>query len=140
MNDLRITRGAAGGNLPRGAGFNAAGAGFARGPGGYHAAVPATAPNALRSRSADGVLEIDWPDGRTDTIPFRALRIACPCAACVSETTGRRLLDPATVPAGIAPEEVTLAGNYALRVKWPGGHDTGLFTWPYLREIADALP
>ena len=101
--------------------------------------MPAPAPTAIRSRTAEGVLELVWPD-RAARIPFRALRLACPCAACVSETTGRPLLDPATVPAEIAPEEVALAGNYALRVKWAGGHDTGLFTWPYLREIADALP
>ena len=102
--------------------------------------MPAAAPpTALRSRTAEGVLEVDWPDGRADAIPFRALRIACPCAACVSETTGKRLLDPATVPADIRPEAVALAGNYALRITWPGGHDTGLFTWPYLREIAEAV-
>ena len=101
--------------------------------------MPAPAPTAIRSLSADGVLELAWED-RTDRVPFRLLRIACPCAACVSETTGQRLLDPATVPEDIAPEAVTLAGNYALRVKWPGGHDTGLFTWPYLRQVADAVP
>ena len=100
--------------------------------------VPATAPpTAIRSRTAEGVLELEWPDANA-RVPFRALRLACPCAACVSETTGKRLLDPATVPDGIVPEAVTLAGNYALRVKWPGGHDTGLFAWPYLRAIADA--
>ena len=99
--------------------------------------MPAPAPTAIRSRSADGVLELAWDD-RTDRVPFRLLRIACPCAACVSETTGERLLDPATLPADIKPGAVSLAGNYALRVAWPGGHDTGLFTWPYLREIGEA--
>ena len=94
-------------------------------------------PNAIRSLSADGVLELAWED-RTDRVPFRLLRIACPCAACVSETTGERLLDPATVPRDITPAGMTLAGNYALRPAWPGGHDTGLFTWPYLREIGAA--
>ncbi|NNJ25932.1 DUF971 domain-containing protein [Alienimonas chondri] len=94
-------------------------------------------PTAIRVHGAARVLELEWPD-LSARLPFRALRIACPCAACVSETTGRRLLDPATVPDTIAPQEVALAGNYALRVTWQGGHDTGLFTWPYLREIAAA--
>ena len=84
------------------------------------------------------MLELDWPDGTTAAVPFRALRLACPCAACVSEHTGERLLDPATVPADVAPAALALAGNYALRVTWPGGHDTGLFPWPYLRQIAEA--
>ena len=102
------------------------------------AAATADPPTAIRSRSADGVLELDWPDGRTDRVPFRPLRLACPCAACVSETTGKPLLDPATVPEDVAPVAVSLAGNYALRVRWAGGHDTGLFTWPYLRAIGEA--
>ena len=100
---------------------------------------PTAPPTAIRSQSAGGVLELDWPDGTAASIPFRALRLACPCAACVSEHTGERLLDPATVPEDITPEDVSLAGNYALRVRWPGGHDTGLFTWPYLREIGEAV-
>lgn len=94
-------------------------------------------PTAVRVRGADRVLELEWTDLSAE-VPFRALRLACPCAACVSETTGRRLLDPAKVPETIAPQEVALAGNYALRVTWQGGHDTGLFTWRYLREIAAA--
>ena len=102
-----------------------------------NAAPAAAPPTAIRVRGADRVLELEWPD-LSARVPFRALRLACPCAACVSETTGRRLLDPATVPDTVAPQEVALAGNYALRVTWQGGHDTGLFTWPYLREIAAA--
>ena len=94
-------------------------------------------PVAIRVRGAERLLDLEWPD-LSAQVPFRTLRLACPCAACVSETTGRRLLDPATVPESIAPQEVALAGNYALRVTWQGGHDTGLFTWPYLREIAAA--
>ena len=94
-------------------------------------------PTAVRVHGAERRLELEWPD-LAAKVPFRVLRLACPCAACVSETTGRRLLDPATVPETIAPQEVALAGNYALRVTWQGGHDTGLFTWRYLREIAAA--
>ena len=43
-------------------------------------------------------LKIDWPDGRSHAIPFATLRRDCPCAACISELTGERLLDPASVP------------------------------------------
>ena len=136
MNDCRITRGAAGDHLPPDAGFAAARAGSARGPVVYHAAVPAPAPTAIRVRTAERVLELDWSDGRAGAIGFRDLRLACPCAACVSETTGAALLDPATVPADVAPADVALAGNYALRVTWNDGHDTGLFTWPRLRALS----
>jgi DUF971 family protein len=32
-----------------------------------------------------------------------------------------------------------LVGNYALRIQWSDGHDTGLYTWKYLRELDELL-
>lgn len=81
--------------------------------------------------------EVTWDDGRCDRIGFRALRCECPCAVCVSEFTGERLLDPETVPESIEPVAVDLAGNYALRVRWSDGHDTGLYAWGHLRRLGD---
>ena len=80
---------------------------------------------------------IDWPDGRTDRLGFATMRRDCPCAACVSELTGERLLDPASVADDIDASAVELAGNYALRVRWSDGHDTGLFTWTHLRRLGE---
>ena len=81
---------------------------------------------------------VEWSDGRGDRIDFAAMRRDCPCAACVSELTGERLLDPATIPESIEPVAVELAGNYALKVRWSDGHDTGLYTWAHLRRLGDA--
>lgn len=78
---------------------------------------------------------ISWPDGRSDSISFHALRSDCPCAACVDEMTGKRLLDPANVAASIEPVAVELAGNYALKIRWSDGHETGLYTWDHLRRL-----
>lgn len=94
------------------------------------------APTAIRVRTAEGRVELDWADRPGGAIGFRELRLACPCAACVSELTGEKLLDPAAVPPDIAPADVSLAGHYALRVRWPDGHDTGLFTWDHLRGLS----
>jgi DUF971 family protein len=94
-------------------------------------------PTNLRVIRAERVLEIDWPDGRRSRYPFRLLRQECPCAACVDEFTGIRKLDPESVPEGIVPEDVGMTGNYALRVRWTDGHDTGLFTWDKLRQLRD---
>jgi len=63
------------------------------------------------------------------------LRLACPCAACVEEMTGRRMLEPGAIPAGIRPEALALVGAYGLRIRWSDGHDTGIYTFELLRAL-----
>ena len=65
----------------------------------------------------------------------RQIRLACPCAGCVDEFTGKPLLDPATVPEGIMPVAINYVGGYALAFKWPDGHDTGIYPYDLLRRI-----
>jgi ATP-binding protein involved in chromosome partitioning len=86
------------------------------------------------TRRDDGVM-IDWDAaGHRALYPARTLRLACPCAECVEEMSGRRLLDPARVPEGIRPLEVSLVGAYGLRVRWSDGHGTGIYTFDRLRR------
>ncbi len=88
-------------------------------------------PSAIRRRP-DG-LELVWPDAAAPAwYAARALRLACPCAACVDEMSGRSILDPATVPAEVAPERVELVGAYGLKVRWSDGHGTGIYTFQAL--------
>ena len=85
------------------------------------------------TRRDDGIL-IEW-DKQGDRTFFeaRALRLACPCAACVEEMSGRPLLDPARVPEDIKPLRIALVGAYGLRVDWSDGHDTGIYVFERLR-------
>ena len=64
--------------------------------------------------------------------PALALRLACPCAACVEEMTGRPLLDPASVPEDVTARQIDLVGSYAIRIVWSDGHDTGIYTYESL--------
>ena len=69
--------------------------------------MPIPVPYAITRRD-DGLL-IEWDEtGHRALYLARALRLACPCAACVEEMTGRQLLDPAAVPAGVRPVSVAL--------------------------------
>lgn len=84
-------------------------------------------------RSDDGVT-IRWDDaGHEGFYPARMLRLACPCAACVEEMTGRRLLQDDQVPADIRPVRIAAVGAYGIRVTWSDGHATGIYTFQQLR-------
>ncbi|HEX2249117.1 MAG TPA: DUF971 domain-containing protein [Gemmatimonadales bacterium] len=91
-------------------------------------------PHAINRRD-DGLL-IEWDDhGHQGFYPARLLRLACPCAGCVEEMSGRPLLDPAGVPSDIRPVTLALVGAYGLRVHWSDGHSTGIYTFEQLRRL-----
>ena len=98
--------------------------------------MPSVMPHAITREDAG--LRVNWDTrGHEAFYPARALRLACGCAVCVDEMTGRALLDPATVPAEVRPVSVALVGAYGLRVDWSDGHGTGIYTF---QQLFDACP
>lgn len=93
--------------------------------------MPGAVPYAITRRD-DGLL-IEWEEGGHAALyPARPLRLACGCAACVEEMSGRPLLDPAGIAEGIRPLSVALVGAYGLRIQWSDGHGTGIYTFERL--------
>ncbi len=88
-----------------------------------------------RIHRGDREIVITWKADHVSTYPARALRLACPCATCRDEFTGRDLLDPGSIPEDIRAETLALVGNYAVRMRWSDGHDTGIYTYEYLLSI-----
>ena len=82
-------------------------------------------------------LQIRWRDGAESSYAPRSLRLACPCAGCVEEMTGRPLLDPSSVAADVHPRAIDYVGRYALRFQWSDGHSTGIYPFDYLRRLSD---
>ncbi len=82
----------------------------------------------------DDELKLVWEDDHVSVYPFRALRLACPCAGCRDEFTGAPKLDPATVPADVKGLEVRLVGLYALSIAFSDGHGTGIYSFENLRS------
>ncbi len=81
----------------------------------------------------DAGIRIEWTRGAHEGFfPARPLRLACPCAACVEEMTGKPLLDPGAVPSDVRPVRLSLVGAYGLRVDWSDGHGTGIYTFERL--------
>ncbi len=86
---------------------------------------------------SNGALVLRWGDGRVQRLPDRDLRLACQCAQCREEMTGKRLLNPENVPLDIALTRVWSVGNYALGMAFSDGHDTGIYTFNALQAMAD---
>ena len=99
----------------------------------------ASAPTIIRAVRQDRCFELQWPGGPLCRVPFYQLRCECPCATCIDEFTGRKLLDPANVPADVAPTQLSYVGNYALKIVWSDGHATGLYTWDHLADVANRV-
>jgi DUF971 family protein len=96
---------------------------------------PAAPPEAI-DLNERGEFEIAWPGGRVAIVPGFTLRDLCPCAACIEEGTGKKILDPSTIPLDIRAERIDPVGSYAIQVHWSDGHDTGLYTWDLLRAAS----
>jgi DUF971 family protein len=100
-------------------------------------------PTAIR-RAADRAIEIDWSDGRTTRYTAKLLRDACPCATCREKRTapppgGLQVLRPEElVPLAVAG--MRPMGQYAYSIAFSDGHDTGIYTLEYLRELAPPAP
>ena len=82
--------------------------------------------------SDDGArIVLTWPGGRISEHSALELRRECPCAVCLDEMTGKRLQDPARIPAGVHAVGYSRVGRYAVQFTWSDGHSTGIY--PYLR-------
>ncbi|MBF0288990.1 MAG: DUF971 domain-containing protein [SAR324 cluster bacterium] len=93
---------------------------------------------SLKRRKPETILAGDdlyilWKDGHESHYAFFQLRDACPCASCVDEITGKKRLDPATISSNIRLRSCDYIGNYALRINWSDGHNTGLYSFKFLR-------
>ena len=84
--------------------------------------------------TGDGV-EIEWSDGHASSYESKYLRINCACAECVEEWTNRKILDPATVPADLHPEDYLMVGRYAVQFLWSDAHYTGIYPFDMLRKL-----
>ncbi len=90
----------------------------------------------------DTALTIQWSDGRVSIYPIAYLRKLSPSAE-ARELRKEMARNPLTVlPAGasgtgpLTAVGIDPVGNYAVRIRFSDGHETGLYSWTYLRQIA----
>ena len=87
-------------------------------------------------------LAVKWSDGGEDFVPLKTLRRFCPCAACLGEKDifGKTYRAPER-PYGagaFAVARVLPVGGYATQIVWGDGHNTGLYTWEWIKRVAAA--
>jgi len=88
-------------------------------------------------QDGDFDLTIAWADGMRCHYTAAALRRACPCAQCVNEWTGERVIKPDSIPDGLKMNDISVVGRYALNFRWSDGHDTGIYSLRLLRELCE---
>ena len=88
-------------------------------------------------QEGEAALRITWADGKVCRYAAPALRRACPCAQCVNEWTGERVLRPEAVSEQLEIADIQIVGRYALNFRWSDGHETGIYSFRYLRELCE---
>jgi DUF971 family protein len=90
-------------------------------------------PVEIRVVRAERRLEIDFDDGSTYSYPAELLRVESPSAEVQGHTPAQKVTVAGKRHVGIV--EVTPVGNYAVRITFDDGHDTGMYSWPWLWRL-----
>ena len=115
--------------------------------------MPASLRPTALAKLGDDRLQITWSDDRIGTIAWAKLREVCPCAACNEDR--HRIFEPVAKPSNeglslrvlqekeipkqgsVKPTALTPVGNYAYKIVWSDGHDTGIFTCEFLQTLCE---
>lgn len=94
-------------------------------------------PTQIRARRAEHELHVRFDDGAEYVLPFEYLRVFSPSAEVTGHGGGPRLLIAGKEQVGITAIEPV--GQYAVRIIFDDGHDSGLYSWRLLRELGEDL-
>jgi DUF971 family protein len=87
-------------------------------------------------------LAVKWDDGTESYVNLEKLRRHCPCAGCKGEVDIMGNLyktpDKPLAPSAFKLVRIATVGGYAVQPLWADGHGTGLYSFDYLRRVAEA--
>ncbi len=84
---------------------------------------------------SDSEISINWSDETENKFNAAELRRVCPCAGCINEWTGEKILKSALVPDDLSFSSIAIVGRYALNFHFSDGHDTGIYSFNYLLQL-----
>ena len=94
-----------------------------------------SAPTEIRLRKAENILDLAYADGSRFALPAEYLRVESPSAEVQGHGPGQKVIVAGRCHVGIIGLEPV--GHYALRISFDDLHDTGIYTWEYLRRLGD---
>lgn len=108
-----------------------------------------TSINRLKDGERGSGLEINFADANKIILDSKTIRKNCPCASCQAKRGDTSHANPLTPQSGrsllrvisssLAEEEdlkqIWVLGNYALGMKWGDGHDSGIYTFEFLKSL-----
>ena len=96
-------------------------------------ASPQPRPTDIKVRTQSRLLAVHFDDGAAFELPFEYLRVFSPSAEVTGHRGGEGILQ--TGKEGVGISAIEPVGNYALRLVFDDGHDTGLYSWRLLYEL-----
>lgn len=95
-------------------------------------------PLEIKLRTESRVLDVRFDDGTRYELSFEYLRVFSPSAEVKGHGGGEGILQTGKEQVRITAVEPV--GNYALRLRFDDGHDTGLYSWSLLHELGRNAP
>ena len=92
-------------------------------------------PTKIKLHKADGHLELTYQDGAQFELSAEYLRVHSPSAEVKGHGPGQEVLQHGK--RGVKLLNIERAGNYALRMAFDDGHDSGIYTWDYLYDLGE---
>ena len=91
-------------------------------------------PQSITYHAASRTLELCYADGFDSLLPAELLRVYSPSAEVRGHSESERKLQTGKKHIGI--DSMESIGNYALRIVFSDGHDTGIYSWDYLADLS----
>ena len=90
-------------------------------------------PLEIKLRRQSRLLEVAFDDGQRFELPFEYLRVYSPSAEVKGHGPGQEVLVLGKDNVGV--RRIEPVGQYAVKLTFDDGHDTGLYSWKYLYEL-----
>lgn len=91
-------------------------------------------PSELKLHKKSATLELIYDDSRSYSLTAEFLRVHSPSAEVRGHGKGQEVLQ--TGKRGVGIENIEAVGNYAIKLDFSDGHNTGIYSWEYLQELA----
>lgn len=78
---------------------------------------------------------IHWSNGKIMDFRLSELQKNCPCANCIDESTGQRMIDEKAIKNDVRAIKIFSVGRYAIRIQYTSGCSTGIYSFDMLQNM-----